>query len=336
MAAAAAAIPTPDEVEISPGYRIDNLGKPPSDRQISSEKRARLPRLRYVLSASAASLALPTGLSTGFFWLFSLPTFGLWLGLLPAGLGLFYSLKSGLVWNPQQVALAAWDPRINEVVPYGPGLHARLPYEVATEADNIPLQIIKHSFTIEVQTTTARAKLEILIEWRPSLENLANFTNVKDDEPTINTTLDAFLSSSLTSRLSRRSAAYVRGMLNRINVLLANEFMGEINVRTGKSPTELETDFGIDIVTIRLMKVEFPPDVQRMLDAGDEASIAQDMVAGWLGLTPDELKEALRDGRVTPEHFGQHMERAMILSGNAAFNINRIDVPGLVNNIIRR
>src|SRR3989344_1384224 len=182
MATTPTPIPTPAEITVSQGYRIDHLGRPPHDREIPSDKRDRVKRWVWLISSAVVAILAPVLFFAWFGWLIGIPKIGAWAGIGFAIPLLVTALRYGLIRNPQQVGLASQNTLTGEVIPYGPGIHPSFAWEEASEADNIPLQTIEHVFPIEVPTTTALAKLEILLMWRPALENLDHFTNVKDDE----------------------------------------------------------------------------------------------------------------------------------------------------------
>ncbi|HEY4502122.1 MAG TPA: hypothetical protein VJJ20_03620 [Candidatus Paceibacterota bacterium] len=325
MAAAATTTPT-DSPPGAPGYHIDL--PIPRDNMITTRDRMR--RWMWLMGTATTAFFGPIIILWMLCWLlFNTPTLGAWLGLIAAAYPTMLALRRGLVFNRLWQGFVTQDVFEGKAVEYGPGVHPALFWEERDEDGNMPLKPIDTTFDIQVSTLTSRVTLLVFFQWMPDIRNLRTFQGVKNEEE-INAAFPPFLESFLSENLANETAEVIREKIEKVNLALAVEFMGKEDPVTHQSPTKLEDNYGIRVVVIRVKGFKVSEEVQRSMDARDEALRLHGIVASFQGIDEKELAEQLRNKTLSPDDYNKLLEKAMALSGNASYNIQKLDIPGLV------
>jgi len=250
-----------------------------------------------------------------------------------APLEVFLWVRS-LIYNPEWSAYVTQDAFTGNNVPYGPGLHLSFPWEERNASGNFSLRVISKPFETMVQTKTAKVKAKGQLQYQIDLSNITRFVGI--DATTIESGFIGFLQSFLTGRYADLTAEEARTTVRETNQALCNEFMN-VNIH-GMTPADLETKYGIIVVTIMVSDLELPVAAQKARDAIDEAEAINKTVAALMSMEPKELAEELKSGKMSNERFLELLNRAMATSDNAEMKINvhEINLPGILDKLAER
>lgn len=315
------------------GYLIDI--EIPTD---AAAKRDKVSRWTTALLTTTATIGIP--IAIGAWW-------GSWIaGSFGAKVGILVGL-GGAAWIGQWIiprlfvyvrewsAFVTQDVLTGDMVPYGPGLNPSHVWETRGQDGNYPLDVITRTIDISVQTTTAAVTVDISFQYMVDLEFITNFVGV-DDDTTILNGFAGFIESFISEKIAAMDAEAARKSIGDINQMLAQGFGGHTD-EGGQNRVDFEHKFGIKTVSIVVKGIRFPAAAQKTRDAIDEAETLHKVVAALIGISPDELKQQMKDGKITKEDYRDYLDKAMATSDNAKLDIKalRVDVPGL-NEIVEK
>jgi regulator of protease activity HflC (stomatin/prohibitin superfamily) len=294
--------------------RRKSAEKAKSDKNISNAKRNRLSRAIVGMTGIGLAYGLPTSAGILLGGLLGLEHFGGLLGSY-GGLWLFYNVFPRLTVNvPRLQGIVTSNTFKNgRLVPYGPGLHFRLPWEDVEANDWVSLQDMTNTENVGIQSKGAKLNISFQFRWRPDVSRLdIYFTH---GITTINNALSGLFKEFLSSQLALYEATDVlRGMrvlsmyakmvfrlADKIdeNSLSADELkFRDIIEQNLPDPARRavaaeallsrQEAFGIEMLDFEIIKVDFTLDVQKAKDAVEEARAIANGAMVILGINPDD------------------------------------------------
>jgi len=228
------------------------------------------------------------------------------------------------IYNAEWTGNVTNDSFAGTMVPYGPGLHPSLPWEVRNKEGNYPLHVITKAFQVGISTKTARVVVDGEYQYQMDLPLIVRAIGV--DATTIENGLTAFVDARLTAKGAGQSADEIRSEIENINEELRKEFMDD-NV---PDIANIREQYGFRTVGLVIDRITLPEDVQRTRDALDEAEQLNKVMLALYGISKAEFDlQRGPNGSITPAIADQMLTRAMGVSRNAEVKVNVIDIPGL-------
>jgi hypothetical protein len=303
------------------------------DGDVSAEKRNRAVRWGVLLTAVAVVIVIPTflgwkvGVSLTEDWQHSwgLPFLFGYFGFL-AGANVMQRISPNFwVVVPQNSAFVTTamlgrssdDPN----VPYGPGGHPALPWEMREESGNITLDIFTLPFQEVVPTADAAMVVDGFVQFKFRLSHINKAIGI--DESTITGfvgQINEYLSDELANKTSDVAKAEVRVLRNK----LETEFE---SVRAD----DLADEYGLMVTGFQITGIDFPKSVQDVKDAIAQAAEINAGVLKMAGCTQAELNAHLKDGTYTAQDVRKMREEFLTLSGKMKIDSRRVDVTGVEN-----
>jgi hypothetical protein len=308
------------QAQVAPKVSIEI--EAPEDNQA---KRNRL--IRWFVAAVLIGITayLPTEVVSYVGEVLDHPTIGSFIGF-GIGIWLLGLLVPRLfVDNPEWSAYVTLNPLGGYMIPYGPGIHASLPWEERNEDGNYSLEVITRSFTLTCPTKTSSVTISGRLFYSASLPYITNAIGV--DQEIVEDGLIAFIESNLLATLTDMEAEEAIKSTPTISDNLNKTFRDQQAVTPNDvaTPEEFEKKFGYSTAAIVIDRIAFSPKVQEALDAVSEARKMNEIAANLLGVSQADLAQMLRDKIITVKQVKEALDRALVASGNATMNLNVIE-----------
>lgn len=292
---------------------------PQSDRAAVRNRGARW------VSSSITAIAIVFVPALAIFWLaslfsgtflgrlFVLPVWGALGGLAVGILLLGRAAPKLTALVPQVQALVTQDPITKEDVAYGPGLHLRHWWERVTRRSHLPLDVITFVFGDKnAKTKTYPTIWDGSFLFQPNLANIHNFFGL--DESTIRegfvNVITGYVNELMTrvpGEIATSAHTFFRRAVSRrfgVQVPGADMPKDEIVSAFGFNPddesgrdvetrTNYEDRWGITTVGVHLQNIDPPQGVTDAMGAIGETAALKKATATRLGLTVEQLDEAM-------------------------------------------
>ena len=299
----------------------------PLDSEINKDRNrgARfLVLIAYVLLVPTLTMILFPILGEQFFpksalaWKISL-IMGLAAGIVVLGLSIE---KLFVIRNPTTAMFLTQDTIASLVgsddvnIAYGPGTHLSFPWERRLGENNISLTEAPNDFEFPVQcidgTLTGAGSFRVRPDQKNPVTFLSSVSSVADD-------ISDLVVAEILAFFKDKTAAEALNTLGDLNCHLDRKFR--------KNDTEVEVRCGVQISDVTVSRLLPSEELQRTLSAVSEARAIAKGVEILMGMTPEEQKTAIREGRLTQADINLARDRFLSISGNlAGMQINRQEV----------
>lgn len=212
---------------------------------------------------------------------------------------------------------------------FGPGKSLEWPWVTRSRRSNLSLQVITISFTEEVPGKDTQLKVKGSYQFKVDILNASKFVGI--DESTIRGGAIDLILSEISQTLSGESADEAKGNIQNFNDKLGERFGvgGKDPNSTAPEVAEFENRYGISSVAVTITGIDLPEDVQKTRDAIDESAQAVRSVAAMFGMTPEELKAKLKDGKISLENYIEMLDRTLAQGGASSMSIQALKFGGL-------
>lgn len=214
---------------------------------------------------------------------------------------------------------------------FGPGTSLEWPWVTRGEKSNLSLQIITLPVAEKVPGRDTQLIVAGSYQFKVDIRKASRFVGI--DESTIRGGMIDMILSEISRELADMFADEAK---SKNNIRALNEYLGEKFGVDGRDHRlaapevqEFENRYGIASVAVIISGIDVPDDVQKTRDAIDEAAQAVKSVAKMFGMEENELKQMIRDGRISPEQYIEMLDRTLAQGKGATMNIQAHKFGGL-------
>lgn len=249
---------------------------------------------------------------TGFVSFFKLPSIlGTVLGFGLSAFTVLWLIPRLYVTNGAVAAFVTVDLLTKELVSYGPGFHFSFPWEARSGTNNVNLEEVAESYTVDVTLEDGTIKVPFSARLRPDIQNLSNFLSGV-----------AAIAADLGDLISAKIVEFFTKVNTDVGVQQATKMVPELNnylreeFARDKSKN-FEQRFGIITGDITAGTIQVTEQIKETLGVLTESRLIDKAVAESYGRgSIAEVEEAIKNGELDREDVNRRRTQAMAMSGN--------------------
>jgi regulator of protease activity HflC (stomatin/prohibitin superfamily) len=205
-------------------------------------------------------------------------------------------------YTPETKGTVLFDIFGGDLNAYGPGLKFKLPQENFKPDNQLSLELInKNCEETFLSKDNLLMRIKLNLGFKAALERLANY--LMTDPESVERAVLARVKAWITAKFAGKTGKEIIPLLPTVQKEFAAEFKGMRD--------EVERDYGVDIVTLIIKDIEYPPEVQQINDALAATES--------IGQIADKLAESKVGEKILASKDGASklLSQAMVLAGKA-------------------